>query len=71
MVSNTETDETLKIRVMNVSRKSWARCSASSKGVPGINPLFKAIYEQEFGQLGGHPYGALVGDYEFDHSPRM
>jgi type VI secretion system protein ImpC len=27
--------------------------------------LFKKIYEEEFGQLGGQPYGMLVGDYEF------
>jgi len=27
--------------------------------------LFKKIYEQEYGQLGGQPYGMLVGDYDF------
>ena len=27
--------------------------------------LFKKIYEEEYGQLGGQPYGMLVGDYEF------
>ena len=25
---------------------------------------------QEYGQFGGEPYGCLVGDYHFDHSPR-
>ena len=30
--------------------------------------LFKKIYEEEYGQLGGHPYGMLVGDYEFGRS---
>jgi type VI secretion system protein ImpC len=70
MVSNTETDETLKIRVMNVSKKELGKMFSKFKGVAwDQSPLFKAIYEQEFGQLGGHPYGALVGDYEFDHSP--
>ena len=29
------------------------------------SPLFKKIYEEEYGQLGGQPYGMLVGDYEF------
>jgi len=28
------------------------------------------MYEEEYGQFGGEPYGALVGDYYFDHSPR-
>ena len=30
--------------------------------------LFKKIYEEEYGQLGGQPYGMLVGDYEFGRS---
>ena len=33
------------------------------------SPLFKKIYEEEFGQFGGEPFGCLVGDYHFDHSP--
>src|SRR6185312_1009007 len=33
------------------------------------SPIFKRLYEEEFGQLGGEPYGCVVGDYQFDHSP--
>jgi type VI secretion system protein ImpC len=33
------------------------------------SPVFKKLYEQEYGQLGGEPYGCLVGDYYFDHTP--
>jgi type VI secretion system protein ImpC len=33
------------------------------------SPIFKKLYEAEYGQLGGDPYGCLVGDYYFDHSP--
>ena len=32
------------------------------------SPLFKAVYESEFGTLGGEPYGALVADYAFSHN---
>ncbi len=32
-------------------------------------PFFKRIYEEEYGQLGGEPYGCLVADYYFDHTP--
>ena len=32
--------------------------------------LFKKVYEEEYGQLGGQPYGMLVGDYEFGRHPR-
>jgi type VI secretion system protein ImpC len=31
--------------------------------------LFKKVYEEEYGQLGGQPYGMLMGDYEFGRSP--
>jgi type VI secretion system protein ImpC len=32
------------------------------------SPLFKKLYEEEYGQFGGEPYGALVADYYFDNS---
>jgi type VI secretion system protein ImpC len=70
LVSNTETDEMLKIRVMNISKADLAK---QLKSYPGIawdqSPLFKRIYEEEYGQLGGQPYGCLVGDYYFDQTP--
>jgi type VI secretion system protein ImpC len=69
LVSNTETDETLKIRVMNISKKDLEKTFSKYKGVAwDQSPLFKQIYEAEYGQLGGHPYGCLVGDYQFDQS---
>ena len=33
------------------------------------SPIFKQVYEHEFGQLGGEPYGCLIGDYYFSHLP--
>ena len=70
LVNNTETDETLKIRVLNVSKKDLGKTCSKVKGTAwDQSPLFKQLYEQEFGQLGGHPYGLLVGDYQFDQSP--
>ncbi|KAG1651241.1 hypothetical protein GQR58_027374 [Nymphon striatum] len=70
LVNNTETDEMLKIRVMNISKKELHKSLKKYKGVAwDQSPIFKQIYEQEYGQLGGEPYGSLVGDYYFDHSP--
>ena len=34
------------------------------------SPIFKKIYEEEYGQFGGEPFGLLVGDYYFDHQPQ-
>jgi len=31
--------------------------------------MFKKVYEEEFGIFGGHPFGALIGDYEFGKGP--
>jgi type VI secretion system protein ImpC len=70
LVSNTETDEMLKIRVMNISKKDLGKSLKKYKGVAwDQGPLFKRLYEEEYGQLGGEPYGCLVGDYHFDHTP--
>jgi type VI secretion system protein ImpC len=70
LVNNSETDQTLKIRVMNVSKKDLGKTLARFKGAAwDQSPIFKKVYEQEFGQLGGEPFGCLVGDYYFDHSP--
>ena len=70
LVNNTETDEMLKIRVMNISKKDMHKTLRKFKGTAwDQSPIFKKIYEEEFGQFGGEPYGALVADYHFDHSP--
>jgi len=70
LVNNSETDEMLKIRVMNISKKDLAKTLKKYKGTAwDQSPLFKKLYEQEYGQLGGEPYGCLVGDYYFDHTP--
>ena len=70
LVFNSETDATLKIRVMNVAKSELYR---NLRLFPGArwdqSPLFKMVYEQEFGQLGGQPYGCLIGDYYFSHLP--
>jgi type VI secretion system protein ImpC len=70
LVFNSETDSSLKIRVMNVAKEELYR---DFKVYPGArwdqSPIFKKLYEAEYGQLGGDPYGCLIGDYYFDHSP--
>ena len=70
LVFNSETDTSLKIRVMNASKGELHK---HLRQYPGArwdqSPLFKQIYESEFGQLGGEPYGALVADYYFSHLP--
>jgi type VI secretion system protein ImpC len=69
-VNNTETDEMLKIRFMNISKLDLGKTLKRYKGTSwDQSPLFKRIYEEEYGQFGGEPFGCLVGDYYFDHTP--
>ncbi|MFK7699322.1 type VI secretion system contractile sheath large subunit [Pseudomonas caspiana] len=69
LVNNTETDESLKIRVMNISKSEVHKTLRKFKGVAwDQSPIFKKLYEEEYGQFGGEPYGAFVADYYFDNS---
>ena len=58
LVNNTETDETLKIKVFNISKKELGRTLKKFRGTAwDQSPIFKKIYEEEFGQFGGEPFG--------------
>ena len=70
LVTNTETDEMLKIKVFNISKREVHKTLKKFKGTAwDQSPIFKRVYEEEYGQFGGEPFGCLVGDYHFDHSP--
>jgi type VI secretion system protein ImpC len=70
LVSNSETGKDLKIKVMNISKDELGKMFKQYKGISwDQSPLFKKVYEAEYGQLGGQPYGTLIGDYYFDNSP--
>jgi type VI secretion system protein ImpC len=71
LVNNTETDEHLKIRVLNLNKKDLSKTLKKFKGTAwDQSPLFKKMYEDEYGTPGGEPYGCLIGDYYFDHTPQ-
>jgi type VI secretion system protein ImpC len=67
LVHQSETGEQLKIRVLNVNKRELFKDLERAIEFDQSS-LFKKIYEEEFGVLGGKPYGMLVGDYEFDRS---
>ncbi|MCI0682787.1 MAG: type VI secretion system contractile sheath large subunit [Gemmataceae bacterium] len=67
LVSRTATGETLKIRVLNVTKKELVHdLERAVKFDQTI--LFKKIHDEVYGWLGGEPYGLVVGDYEFSQS---
>ncbi len=64
LVHQSETGEMLKIRVFNAAKNELLK--DMEKAVEfDQSALFKKIYEEEYGVLGGYPFGALIGDYEF------
>jgi type VI secretion system protein ImpC len=57
-----------KVKTLNISKRELSRTMRKFRGNAwDQSPIFRRIYEEEFGQLGGEPYGLLVGDYSFDH----
>ena len=69
LVMNTSTGKDMKIRVMNMSKDECRKMFRQYRDAAwDQSPLFKKIYESEFGQLGGQPYGAFTCDFSFDHS---
>src|SRR4051812_4005426 len=68
LVHQSETGTSLKIRVLNVSKKDLFK-DLEKAAEFDQSALFKKIYEEEYGQLGGQPYGMLVGDYDFGRGP--
>jgi len=68
LVQNSETGTSLKLRMLQVSKRELSR--DLQKAVEfDQSQLFKKIYENEFGTPGGEPFGALIGDYEWTNHP--
>src|SRR5262249_54528535 len=68
LVMNSETGTSLKLKVLNISKRDLKRDLTRAVEFDQ-SQLFKQIYENEFGTPGGEPYGALIGDYEWtNHS---
>jgi type VI secretion system protein ImpC len=68
LMDQSETNDNLKIKVLNVSKKDLLR---DLQRAPEFDQsaMFKKVYEEEFGVFGGAPFAALLGDYEFGRGP--
>ncbi|HVT94531.1 MAG TPA: type VI secretion system contractile sheath large subunit [Bryobacteraceae bacterium] len=67
LIGQSECSAMLKIKVLNVNKKELLR-DLQRAAEFDQSALFKKVYEEEFGVFGGHPFGALLGDYEFGKS---
>jgi type VI secretion system protein ImpC len=70
LVRGIEPETEVKVRVLDISKRELGRTLRKFRGTAwDQSPIFKKIYEEEYGQLGGQPFGVLIGDYAFDHRP--
>jgi type VI secretion system protein ImpC len=68
LVMNSETSAQLRIKVLNCGKRELFK-DVDRAVEFDQSQIFKKIYENEFGQPGGEPYGALIGDFEFTNHP--
>jgi len=68
LVMNSETGTSLKIKMLNATKRDLTRDLTKASEFDQ-SELFKKIYENEFGSPGGEPYGTLIGDYEWSNHP--
>lgn len=70
LVENSDQQAEVKIRVFNIPKDMLRKQLKRFKGTAwDQSPMFCRIYDDEYDSLGGNPYGCLVGDYYFSHSP--
>jgi type VI secretion system protein ImpC len=64
LVYHTNTSHRIKIKVLNTSKRDLMRDIQRAPEFDS-SALFRKIYDEEFGMLGGQPFAVFIGDYEF------
>ena len=69
LVDNTDFRQNIKIEFISVSKEDLL---TDFQDAPEImsSGLYKHIYTAEYGQFGGQPVGAVIGNYEFGPGPQ-
>ena len=69
LIDRTDFRENIKLEIMNVSKEDLLDDFEDSPEVVKSG-LYKTAYTAEYGQFGGEPYAAMVGNYEFGPGPQ-
>lgn len=67
LAANAQWSADLQLRVLDVQKDELIP-PAGSTAKFDQTPLFKKIYDKEYGTYGGSPYGTFVADFQFDAS---
>jgi type VI secretion system protein ImpC len=69
LVDNTDFRENIKIEILNVTKDELLEDFEDAPEIPKSG-LYRTVYTSEYGQFGGQPYGALIGNYELGAGPQ-
>ncbi|MEK7397550.1 MAG: type VI secretion system contractile sheath large subunit [Candidatus Poribacteria bacterium] len=69
VVDRTDFRQNIKIEVLNVSKEDLLNDFEDSPEVTKSG-LYKTVYSEQLGTLGGQPYGAMIGNYDFGPGPQ-
>lgn len=69
LVDHTDFRENIRVDIVNATKTDLLD---DFEDAPEITKsgLYKTVYTAEYGQFGGKPYGAIVGNYEFGPGPQ-
>lgn len=68
-VDRTNFRENIQFEILNVSKEELLTDFVEAPEVTKSG-LYKQVYTAEFGQFGGNPIGAMIGNYEFGPGPQ-
>lgn len=69
LVDRTDFRRNIKLEILNVSKEELAE-DFEDVPEPMQSGLFKHVYVAEYDQPGGEPIAAMIGNYEFENTPR-
>lgn len=70
LCKHTNFRQNIQISLLDVSKDAlWEDLELNSADIAG-SELFKKVYVSEYDQYGGAPYGAIIGQYEFENTPK-
>ena len=69
LVDRTDFRENVKLELLNVSKDDLLEDFEDAPEIPKAG-LYKTVYTAEYGQFGGQPYAAMIGNYDFGPGPQ-
>ena len=69
MIDNTDFRENIKVEMLNISKEDLIEDFEDAPEIPKAG-LYKTVYTAEYGQFGGQPYAAMIGNYDFGPGPQ-